>query len=90
MKEYTQYEHIENVEKFVHDYGMILNGNPRVEMQEKYMARGSYEAFYFRILSEKSKPYRRGIFLKWQDTKTGFILFIFHLIGSFQRGGFRP
>lgn len=27
MKEYTQYEHIiENVEKFIHDYGMILNG----------------------------------------------------------------
>lgn len=43
---------------------MILNGNPRVEMQEKYMARGSYEAFYFRILSEKSKPYRRGIFFE--------------------------
>lgn len=65
MKEYTQYEHIiENVEKFIHDYGMILNGNPRVEMQEKYMARGSYEAFYFRILPEKSKPYRRGIFFE--------------------------
>lgn len=65
MKEYTQYEHIiENVEKFIRDYGMILNGNPRVEMQEKYMARGSYEAFYFRILSEKSKPYRRGIFFE--------------------------
>lgn len=34
------------------------------DKMEEYMARGSYEAFYFRILSEKSKPYRRGIFFE--------------------------
>lgn len=62
MKEYTQYEHIiENVEEFIHDYGMILNGNPRVEMQEKYMARAEASEWnQKRILRISQKI--RGIF----------------------------
>lgn len=72
MKEYASYEGIIRSAKwFVNTHGLVLNGSPEIEMAEKHMERGSYEVFYFRILSEKTRPYRRAIYFEVTRHESG-------------------
>lgn len=69
MRQYINYDAIvRRVKCLVEEYGFILDGNPELEMQqaqtERIMERGSYRSFYFNIISEKTKPYRRGIWFE--------------------------
>lgn len=73
MRKYTNHSDIvQQVKQIKKKLNLVLDGNPELEIASERMFPGSYESFYFNIISEDARPVRRGIWFEVTRHQDGF------------------